>query len=657
VLEGSLDQSSMESHSSAVSAHAQALVYIRRLLPYLQPYRWRFVLGLGMALLAGFSNPVLLAVVQGVASMVLKGQASVGTREEWLAKLLHKVPELHRYPWVEARVGEVLGGLEKLRDLLAHWIPALDPASQGEWRTMGTVVSLCLLIPCCVLLKGGLDFLANCQFAWVEQRLSLDLRRQVFARVMARSLEFFNKRRASDLMQTAFGMTSTSANTAMTFAQDVIRHPVSVVSTLAYLCVKDFQFMLCSVGIFPLFMLPALILRKRARRLGRQEQELGARISGIMMESLAGIRVVKSHAREDYEVERFTRTAREVNHIAFKIYRTIESVGPIVETSASFGIAGGLVYCWLRGVDFDTFILEVGALVLLYPSVRALTRLQLVLQRCAMASSEVFRMFDEAPEIQDAPGAMDLGRATGAVRFENVTYAYQPGAAPAVKGLHLDFEPGKFYALVGESGAGKSTIISLMLRFYDPQQGRILLDGKDIREIRQNALRRQVGIVNQDLFLFHDTIENNIRYGRLEATTEEVREAARIARADPFILRQPQGYQTQVGDKGCNLSGGQLQRVTIARAILRDSPILLLDEATSNLDTDTEQAFKEALRVLRRGRTVVAIAHRFSTILEADQIIVMDQGSVLDRGTHAELMGRCATYERLYRLQFSAEGG
>ena len=262
-------------------------------------------------------------------------------------------------------------------------------------------------------------------------------------------------------------------------------------------------------------------------------------------------------------------------------------------------------------------------------------------------------MLDEEPELGDAPNALRLSRAKGAISFENVTYSYRPGAAPAVRGLNLEFEPGKFYALVGESGAGKSTLISLMLRFYDPQQGRILLDGNDVRLIQQTSLREQIGIVNQDLFLFHDTIENNIKYGRLDATQEEVREAARIAKADEFILKQPQGYQTMVGDKGCNLSGGQLQRVTIARALLRNSPILLLDEATSNLDTDTEQAFKDALRVLRQGRTVVAIAHRFSTILEADQIVVLDQGAVVDRGTHAELVERCALYERLFRLQFT----
>ncbi|MEK0447580.1 MAG: hypothetical protein RLZZ399_2901, partial [Verrucomicrobiota bacterium] len=476
----------MFSRPSSASSHSGAFVHLRRLFPYLKPYRGRFALGLVTALLAGFSNPVLLAVVQGVASLVLKGYVHLGNKQEWWSKITAKFPEIHEHPAWYAKVDALLSSLEQLRDTVTAWVPALQSGT-GEWRTLGAVVALCLLIPCFVFLKGALDFLANCQFAWVEQRLSLDLRRKVFAKIMGRSLEFFNKQHASELIQTAFSMTSTSANTAMTFAQDIIRHPVSVVSTLTYLLVRDYQFMLCSVGLFPLFMLPAILLRKRARRMGRQEQELNSRITGIMMESLAGIRVVKSHAREPYEVERFTRTAQEVNGLAFKIYRTIEMVGPMVETSASFGIAGGLVYCWVRGVSFDTFIMQVGALVLLYPSVRALTRLQLVLQRCATSSIEVFRMLDERPEVQDAPGALAIDRAQGAIRMENVTYTYRPGAAPAVKGLSLNFEPGKFYALVGESGAGKSTIIALLLRFYDPNQGRILLDGKDLREIQQDS--------------------------------------------------------------------------------------------------------------------------------------------------------------------------
>jgi subfamily B ATP-binding cassette protein MsbA len=594
----------------------------RRLFTFLMPYRRRFFGGLVTALFAGLSSTVLMAVLTVVSKLVLGGELS----------FVQKVP--------------LLGPVD-----FTPWVPSW--LLEGNWRTMGRVMAVCALIPLFMALRGLLDFLANYQMTWVQQRLSLDLQRKVFARIMGRSLEFFNKQRGSELIQTAFGMTFTCASTAMTLAQDLVRRPAAVISTLVYLTVKDPVFMGFSLVVFPLCMLPVLILRKKVRRTGKTEQEQAAKISGIMMESIAGIRVVKSHARESFEIERFTGAARDVNSTAMRIFRMVEIVGPLVETTASLGIAGGLVYCWWRGVGFDDFSFRVGLLVLLYPDVKALSRMQMVVQRCRTASEQVFKMLDEPSEIEDVPNALKLERSKGALTFEDVTYTYRPGSAPAVKGLNLQFEPGKFYALVGESGAGKSTMMSLILRFYDPQQGRVLLDGHDLRSIQQTSLRDQIGIVNQDLFLFHDTIENNIRYGRLNATIEEIRAAAQIARADDFIMSQPQGYETMVGDKGCNLSGGQLQRVTIARAILRDSPILLLDEATSNLDTDTEQAFKDALRVLRQGRTVVAIAHRFSTILEADQIVVMDQGGVVDRGTHAELVERCAMYERLFRLQFA----
>jgi subfamily B ATP-binding cassette protein MsbA len=593
----------------------------RRLFAYLGPYRKRFAMGLGVSLLAGVSSTGLMAVMTVVFKLVLGGDLA----------LQHSIPVLGRVdlgPW------------------LAGWLPS------GQWQTLGRVAVVCSVVPLFMGLRGALDFLANYQMNWVIQRLTLDLRKQVFERLFGRSVEFFNAQRGSELINTVFGMTSLCSSTAITIAVDLIRRPAAILSALVFLTMKDPVFMAFSLVVFPVCLLPVVLLRRRVRKTGRREQELAAGISGVMMEAIAGVRVVKSHAREAFEVERFSRLASEVNRNAMKIFSAVEVVGPLVETVASLGIAGGLVYCWVRGVSFDDFSLRVGLLVMLYPDVKALSRMQMLVQRCATASEEVFRMLDEQPEVPDAADAVEVGRAHGALRFENVTYAYRPGAAPAVDRLQLEFEPGKFYALVGESGAGKSTLISLILRFYDPQAGRILLDGRDLREIRQRSLREQIGIVNQDLFLFHDTIENNIRYGRLEATEAEIQEAARVARAHEFILRQPQGYQTVVGDKGCNLSGGQLQRITIARAIVRNAPVLLLDEATSNLDTDTEQAFKDALQVLRKNRTIVAIAHRFSTILEADQIVVMDRGRVVDCGKHAELVERCAIYERLYRLQF-----
>jgi ABC-type multidrug transport system fused ATPase/permease subunit len=613
-----MDPRSSESKESLLEGSAP----YRRLLAHLQPHRSRFFIGLALSLLAGVSSTALMAVMSVVFKLVLGGELS----------FQHKLP--------------LLGTID-LTPWFRTWLP------EGEWQTLGRVSAICLVVPLFMGIRGALDFAANYQLNWVTQRLTLDLRKQVFERLLHRSLSFFNAERASELINTVLGMTSLCSSTAISLAGDLIRRPAALLAALIFLTLKDPIFMGFSLIAFPICMLPVVLLRRKVRKTGRVEQELAAGISGIMMEAIAGVRIVKSHAREHFEAERFSRLAQEVNRNAMRIFRAVEIVGPLVETAASFGIAAGLVYCWARGISFDDFSLRVGLLVMLYPDVKALSRMQMLAHRCSTASEQVFKMLDEPPEVPDSPNAIPLQKAQGDLRFENVTFSYRPGAAPAVQNLNLHFQPGKFYALVGESGAGKSTLVALILRFYDPQAGRILLDGHDLRDLQQHALRNQVGIVNQDLFLFHDSIENNIRYGRLEASEDDIHNAARMARAEEFILRQPNGYQTTVGDKGCNLSGGQLQRITIARAILRNAPILLLDEATSNLDTDTEQAFKDALQVLRKDRTIVAIAHRFSTILEADQIIVMDQGRVLDQGTHAQLVERCQTYERLFRLQFA----
>jgi len=284
----------------------------------------------------------------------------------------------------------------------------------------------------------------------------------------------------------------------------------------------------------------------------------------------------------------------------------------------------------------------------------------MLLQKTTVAAGMVFEILDRTPDITDKPEAKDIGRATGAVSFKDVTFHYRDKDGtqkdiPAVQDVSLQFEPGKFYALVGPSGAGKSTIFSLLLRFYDPDAGDVLLDGQDVRDLTQVSLRANIGIVSQDTFLFHDTIRENIRYGRLDATEEEIIAAAKKAHAHEFIMQIPEGYNATVGEGGCNLSGGQKQRLSIARAILRDSPVLLLDEAMSALDTESEKIIQEAIATLAAGKTVVAIAHRLSTILEADQIIVMEHGRVLDRGTNAELLERNALYQKLYHLQYSGD--
>src|SRR5262249_25366138 len=262
-------------------------------------------------------------------------------------------------------------------------------------------------------------------------------------------------------------------------------------------------------------------------------------------------------------------------------------------------------------------------------------------------------ILDSPSTVEDSPNAVGLSSSQGRIDFEDVTFRYANAVTDAVSNLNLQIEPGKTYALVGASGAGKSTILSLILRLYDPTSGAVKIDGRDLRSVTQKSLREQIGLVTQETFLFHDTIFNNIQFGRLDATEEEVREAARAAYAHDFIMAQPKGYETVIGDKGCLLSGGQQQRLAIARAVLKNAPILLLDEATSSLDSESEQQIQKALAELAAGRTVIAIAHRLSTVLSADQIIVMDGGRIKEIGTHAELLEKSGYYRRLYDHQFN----
>jgi len=276
-----------------------------------------------------------------------------------------------------------------------------------------------------------------------------------------------------------------------------------------------------------------------------------------------------------------------------------------------------------------------------------------VMQNSIAATTAIFSVLDSEPTVRDAPDAIELTSATGRIDFQNLTFRYVNTVTDAVSNLNLHIEAGKTYALVGASGAGKSTILSLILRLYDPTSGAVKIDGHDLRSITQKSLREQLGLVTQETFLFHDTIFNNIVFGRLHATPEEIYEAAKAAYAHDFILAQPKGYETVIGDKGCLLSGGQQQRLAIARAILKNAPILLLDEATSSLDSESEKQIQKALAKLATGRTVIAIAHRLSTVLSADQIIVMDSGHIKEIGTHAQLLEKSGYYRRLYDHQFN----
>ena len=415
----------------------------------------------------------------------------------------------------------------------------------------------------------------------------------------------------------------------------------------------DWKFTVVTLILFPTCLLPLRIYGQRARKAVQNEQEGMAEMVVTMQETFAGIRVIKSFAREAHQEKEFKRSNQMQFSQMMRIIRSLEAVGPLVETIAAIGVGIALLYVYAANLSVGRFFGLISGIFILYDPIKTLSRIHLVMQRSIAATTSIFSLLDSQPTVQDAPNAVALSSSQGRIDFEDVTFRYANTVTDAISDLTLHIEPGKTYALVGASGAGKSTILSLILRLYDPTSGAVKIDGRDLRSVTQKSLREQIGLVTQETFLFHDTIFNNIQFGRLDATPEEVREAARAAYAHDFIMAQPKGYQTVIGDKGCLLSGGQQQRLAIARAVLKNAPILLLDEATSSLDSESEQQIQKALAELATGRTVIAIAHRLSTVLSADQIIVMDGGRIKEVGTHAELLEKSGYYRRLYDHQFN----
>ncbi len=577
-----------------------------RLFKYMKPYRMRFFMGLGFGALAGAVNGVLPLVMKYVGDHIFHGKQ---------------------------------GNL-------------MDAARAGTGPGITEFLLPCLAIPAAMLLRGLFSYLNAYYLAWVGLKALNDIRAELFGHITKQSLAFFNRERAGMLVSRVMMQSRMAQQALTTLSSDLIKQPIHIITGIVTLAYLDWKFTIIALILFPLCLLPMAIYGKKVRQSGKAEEEEAGMMAVILTEALQGIRVVKSFAREDHENQRFEATNRAQFRNAMRVRKSMEIVGPLVEVVAALGAGLALIYVFFSGLSVARFMALLAGLFLLYDPIKVVSRLHILLQKCLAATINIFELMDEDPEVKDAPGAETLKTVVGKIEFDNVTFRYPKSAEPALKNVSLCVEPGKYYALVGASGAGKSTALSMILRFYDPQEGLIRIDGKDIRTVTQKSLRANIGIVTQDTFLFHDTIYANILYGRLDATKEEVEKAATLAYAHEFILAQPKGYETVIGDKGCLLSGGQQQRLAIARALLKDAPILLLDEATSALDSESERMIQKALERLIEGRTTIAIAHRLSTILKADCIVVMHNGEIMATGTHAELLDSSPIYRNLYDLQF-----
>jgi subfamily B ATP-binding cassette protein MsbA len=528
-------------------------------------------------------------------------------------------------------------------------------ATMGQGEEISHFWWMVLPIPAVMILRGLLAYANVYCLTWVSLKALRDMRRRIFGHLLDQSLDFFNKSQSGRLLSRVLNDTQVAQDALVSIVGELVKQPLAAIGIIAVLLHIDWKFTLFSLVLFPLCLVPVIIYGRRVRKAARAVQNETGVMAVILQESLAGIRVIKSFARETFQQQLFDVSSDEQFRSGMGVKKSTAIVQPMIESVSAFGVALAFCYAYYYHLSTGSFLALLTGLFLLYDPIKNLSRIHITIQNCLGAATSILELLETKPTIHDLPGACPLKKVRGHIALEavNFSYALRGHEENAVTGLTLVIQPGQKVALVGASGAGKSTILSLLLRFYDPQQGRILIDGYDLRDLTLVSLREQIGIVTQESFLFHDTIAENIRFGRLNATQAEIEEAARLAYAHDFILAQPHGYKTLVGDKGSLLSGGQQQRIAIARALLKAAPILLLDEATSALDSESEKMIQSALESLSQGRTVIAIAHRLSTILSSDMIVVMDQGRIVATGTHAELLNSSPLYSNLYSLQFT----
>jgi subfamily B ATP-binding cassette protein MsbA len=494
--------------------------------------------------------------------------------------------------------------------------------------------------------------------AWVSNRVVLDLRGAMFARLVRMPTQFFDDHTSGALLSRVAYDVAGVTSAATSVLTVVVKDSVTVLALLAWLFYLDWKLTLIALAATPLLAFVVRQLSRRLRQMARESQRSMGELVQVIEETIECHKVVKVFGGHEYEMRRFERANQRLR--GFNMRQTIPSAAatPITQILASVAVAI-IVYIALEDSlagrttagEFASFMI---AMLMLLAPMKRLTDVNAPLQRGLAAAESVFGLIDSPVEADR--GSVSLGRARGEIRYEGVSFTYPTRTEPALSGVDLVARPGETVALVGGSGGGKTTLVNLLPRFYAPSRGRILLDGHDLQDLALESLRGNVALVSQDVVLFNDSIQANIAYGGMgRATESEVVAAANAAHATEFIRQMPQGLATLVGENGVRLSGGQRQRLAIARALLKNAPVLILDEATSALDSESERLVQAALEVLMRGRTTIVIAHRLSTIERADRIVVLERGSVVETGTHAQLLAREGVYAKLYRIQFATE--
>jgi len=507
------------------------------------------------------------------------------------------------------------------------------------------------------LTKGVCNYTQTILMSFIGQRVIADLRNNLYRRMQMQSLSFFTKNPTGILMSritSDVGYVQGAVSEAVT---SLLKDSFTLICLVFVIFYRDWQLAIIAMFVFPLTIYPIAKFGGKMRNIATRTQVTMGSLTTLLQETIAGTRIVKAFSMEEYESRRFAKENEHLFKLAMKSVSVSAVSSPFMEFLGGIGIAAIVFYGGyqvINGVSTPgTFFSFLTALIMLYEPVKRLTNVNNTIQQGIAGAERVFSIIDIVPDIKNDADATDLPKISRGIDIKDVTFCYEE--TPVLKNVNLSIKAGEVVAFVGMSGGGKTTLVNLIPRFYDVSEGQILIDGHDIRHVTIESLRGQIGIVTQQTILFNDTVRNNIAYGNIEKTDEDIVQAAKAANAHDFIMNLPKRYDTVIGEQGAKLSGGERQRMSIARALLKDAPILILDEATSSLDTEAEIEVQDALEYLMKGRTTLIIAHRLSTIRNAHRILVLAKGEIVEEGTHESLLEKRGEYFKFYNMQFKDE--